>query len=77
MPQSLANIGAGGCFLNTIIMIELAGNLDSKGQVRVPAPIPTQASLQGATVYAQFGIADSTANSIGLITSQGLKLTVR
>jgi hypothetical protein len=77
VPQSLANIGAGGCYLNTIILVELAGNLGSNGQVKIPAPIPVQASLQGATVYAQFGLADSTANSAGLITSRGLMLTVR
>jgi len=77
VPQSLASIGAPGCYLNTIIFVELAGNLNSAGQVKIPAPIPVRAALQGATVYAQFGIADSTANAVGLITTQGLKLTVR
>jgi len=77
VPQSLAFIGANGCFLNTVIMIELAGNLNNAGQVKIPAPIPMQTALQGTTVYAQFGLADSTANGIGLITSRGLRLTVR
>ncbi|MHC4899522.1 MAG: hypothetical protein ACYTGW_20720, partial [Planctomycetota bacterium] len=75
VKQSLAPIGANNCFLHLPIMIELGGNLDSKGVVKVPAPIPVQASLMGATAYAQFGIADSTANAVGLITSRGLKLT--
>ena len=77
VPQSLARIGAPNCFLNLVILVHLGGKLNGSGQVRVPAPIPVQASLQGVTAYVQFGIADPTANAAGLITSRALKLTIR
>ena len=63
--------------MNLIVLIHLGGKLNSAGTVKVPAPIPVQASLLGVTAYVQFGLGDPGANAAGLITSSALKLTVR
>ena len=70
-------LGAPSCFLQTQILLDVVTNLDTRGDISLPAAIPVNTSVIGAKLTAQFGVADSNANNAGLTTSNALEYVIR
>jgi hypothetical protein len=69
-----ANLGFGGCFLRNDPIILLAAatgaGLDGQNQAQIAIPLPNDT----LTLYTQWGILDSGANTVGLAFSDGRQL---
>lgn len=78
LPVALDGLGLTGCFLYQDIALQTAGFCPATGPTtgRYVLPIPAAYQLIGATVYLQAWAADAQANPTGLVTSNGLAVTV-
>lgn len=72
LPLSLAVIGARGCSLLAAPSVTLTQNLSFAGIGSTDIPLPTDVVLIGAHVYTQTAPVDLSANTLGLIFSNGL-----
>ncbi len=87
-PVSVANLGAGGCFLNTDLALQLlfkTTGINTKknrqlatGTFTLPAQIPNQNSLKGTLFRTQLLVVDQDSkNSFPIIFTNGLVMTVQ
>ena len=47
------------------------------GEALVPLPLPRQPDLDGVTLLTQWVVLDPSANALGLVSSDGVELTLR
>ena len=80
LPLSLAPNGApkNSLYVSMDVLLPYAPTLSLVGfwKHNVMIPIPVNSRLSGLTFYAQSHFGDSAANAMGLVTSQGLALTL-
>jgi hypothetical protein len=87
-PVSVANLGAGGCFLNTDLTLQLfftttgANTKQNRqlgaGTFSLSAPIPNQNTLKGLLLRSQLLVVDADSkNSFPIIFTNGLVMTVQ
>jgi hypothetical protein len=65
-----------GCRLLTQPLLSLTLNTSSTGQAILPFPIPPQASLAGAQLFAQWLVVDPGVNGASLVTSNGARIEI-
>lgn len=78
VSQAAINIGR-GCNLYIVLppIVTLAGTTDPWGTVRLPLPVPTNASYKGLKIYAQGFVADPKGAWYGLAITGGLSIVVQ
>jgi hypothetical protein len=76
LPFDLATYGAPGCRLLASVDSVVLVPIDALGHAAVTHPVPTVAGLVGLDLFAQT-MSSSTANSLGLVTSDALMVRIR
>jgi len=77
LPFDLTPYGLTGCSFHSDIVLGLPVGLDAAGACRAPLPIPASPALQGTRCFVQPLLADALVNPAGLVTANGLKITVQ
>lgn len=76
LPFSFAPLGGGSCALLASADIGLGTAINAQGSASQNLSIPIQPLLVGARFYAQGLVLDAPANALGLVSSNGLRLTI-
>lgn len=76
LPLDLGLIGADGCQLWADPMIVATGIADGTGLTTWWLPVPTGSGLIGVTLYHQAWMVDELANPLGVVTTNGLAVTI-
>jgi hypothetical protein len=77
LPLDLEAWGAPGCTLLASADMWLASPAGASGGLGQALAVPSDAALVGATVFVQWIVLDSTANPLGLTSSDGLAVTIQ
>lgn len=73
----LTGFGASGCSLYQDVEVLIPAFTDSGGSIDWVIPIPNDPSLLGVTVYQQWAVFDTSANPLGVTTSEGLAIWIQ
>lgn len=72
LPFSLDLLGAVGCSLYVDPLISSSATTNSVGSAQIALPVPNDTNLIGLHIYQQWAILAPSANSLGVVTSNGL-----
>jgi hypothetical protein len=76
LPFDLGLLGAPTCSVLVDLAALVATQLDPSGAASYPLTVPNQPALLGGAVFAQWFLVDPQVNTLGFVTSQGVRLTV-
>lgn len=72
----LAGLGATGCTLLTLPILQVPVTTDAAGRAGVSFLMPNDASLVGKSIYHQWAVVDLSANPFGIVFTAGGNATV-
>jgi len=76
LPLDLGFLGATNCDLNACLTFMVMTSLDANGEGSALFPFPNDQSLLGLDFFSQWLLLDPKANSAGLVTTEGMQVTV-
>ncbi len=76
LPLDLGPFGAMGCPVSVSWDVSVFASIGSEGSLELALGIPDDTSLAGAVLFSQASVVDFTANRLGLVTSNGAKVTI-